>query len=769
MYAVELETISKTFPGDVQANKNITLRVKEGEVHGLLGENGAGKSTLMNILYGLLDPTSGKIKIRGEEVTLKSPDDAILRGVGMVHQHFKLIPPLTVTENVIMGMEPRRRRISLFTIFIMLLTYVYLIAMTFTIFGVEVIVGEETLVDYSIPAFYNAIFIILTIFTYLTYDRIGGWMNKLGFVGRFFVRLGSPLKKVIDQLAPIGIKNAQERIRQIAIENGLAIDPTVKIADLSVGLQQRVEIIKTLYREAEILILDEPTSVLTPQEVDELFETLKAFRDSGKTIILITHKLRETMALCDRISVLRDGELVGTVNRDETSREELAKMMVGRPVVFTVEKTLGHPGETILSVDNLVVRDHRGLMAVKGVSLEVRAGEILGIAGVEGNGQTELVEALTGLNRPIVGRVCINADPSVSLKKGFLSRLWDEDLTKYFTHGLMLSLFWLFALFFWVLLTFALVHTTLFIGLAVSIFILGYITGSITISLSDAIWRIQCKESRGSKFLQGIIQFVALALLSLPLVFLELYFIYSVSFDLLDSIIRMLIPSILIGFVSKRIASHFQLEDIVIVQADVKPCEDWMLDITGVKPRQVRRSGISYIPEDRHKRGLLLSFTLEENLVLGRHYIKPFSRGKGLPILELSTIEDLSDSLIKEFSIKTTGSESFASTLSGGNQQKVVVAREIAAKPRLLIAAQPTRGLDVGATEFIHRTLLRLRDEGVAILLVSAELDEIRSLSDRIAVIYSGEIVGMRQPEDTDAQELGLMMAGASADSEVSV
>jgi simple sugar transport system ATP-binding protein len=472
----------------------------------------------MNILYGFLDPTLGTVKIRGEEVELRSPQDAIIRGVGMVHQHFKLIPPLTVTENVILGLEPILRSV------------------------------------------------------------------KAG---------GARLSALIRQGLPMNIDGAAKRIAEIAAENGLHVDPYARIEDISVGLQQRVEIIKTLYREADILILDEPTSVLTPQEVDELFVTLERFRQQGKTIILITHKLREPMALCDRISVLRDGELVGTVEKVDTSPEDLAKMMVGRPVVFRVEKPPGTPGEEILHIEDLHVADNRGLPAVKGITLSVRAGEIFGIAGVEGNGQTELVEAITGLRKP---------------RQGFI-----------------------------------------------------------------------------------------------------------------------------------------QVEG---------------QDISFLSPRRVREAGVSHIPEDRHARGLILPFTIVENLALGRHYLQPFATGPGNAVLNLEQSRTISEELVKDYSIKLADVDDSASTLSGGNQQKVVVARELSVAPKLVVAAQPTRGLDVGATEYIHKVLIEMRNAGVAILLVSAELDEIRTLADRIGVIYSGQLVAVKDPDETDAQELGLLMAG---------
>lgn len=517
-YVVELENITKTFPGGVQANKDITLRIKKGEVIGMLGENGAGKSTLMNMLYGLLQPDSGNIVINGEVVNLKSPQDAIVRGVGMVHQHFKLIPVLTVTENVVLGLEPILKKMDV----------------------------------RSMP---------------------GG--------------------RTIGAVLPIDFGTAANRIKEIGDANGLPVDPNAKIHDLSVGLQQRVEIIKMLYREADILILDEPTSVLTPHEVDELFVTLKEFVKAGKTIILITHKLRESMALCDRICVLRDGELVGTVNRDDTSPKQLAQMMVGRPVVFTIDKEPKVPGDIVLSVKDLHIRDNRKLEKVKGIDFKVHAGEIFGIAGVQGNGQTELIEAIAGLRKPKSGTVTVGN-----------------------------------------------------------------------------------------------------------------------------------------------------------------------LDITGKKPRFVREAKVSHIPEDRHKMGIILPFTIEENVAFGSHYRPPFAGGPLTAVLELDTIRSVTEGLVEDYSIKLSGVDALASTLSGGNQQKVVVARELATKPKLVIAAQPTRGLDVGATEYIHKVLIALRDSGVAVLLVSAELDEIQNLADRIGVIYDGKIVAVKAPGEATQTELGLLMAG---------
>jgi simple sugar transport system ATP-binding protein len=391
----------------------------------------------------------------------------------------------------------------------------------------------------------------------------------------------------------MNFKMAKSKIKQIAEENALFISPDSKIEDLSVGVQQRVEIIKVLYRDAEILILDEPTAVLTPQEVDELFETLARLRKAGKTIILITHKLREPMALCDRITVLRDGKLVGTVEKAKTTREQLAEMMVGRPVVFRVSKTKATPGQPVLKVEHLKVKDDRGLLAINDLDLEIRAGEILGLAGVEGNGQLELVETLWGLRKPLEGDI----------------------------------------------------------------------------------------------FFEG------------------------------------------------QLIKQFH-------------------------PRKIRERGIGYIPQDRHKRGLILDFSIKENLILGAHYRPPYTIGPFHFLLNPRNIANDSSKLVRNFVIKIRDLDSSANTLSGGNQQKIIVARALAFQPKLLIASHPTRGLDVGATEYIHRLLIEMRDKGVAILLVSADLDEIRNVADRIAVIFEGRIVTIKEPDATDERELGLLMAG---------
>ncbi len=635
MNAVELVDISKTFPGGVQANKNISITIREGEVHGLLGENGAGKTTLMNILYGLLSQDSGRVIIRGEEANLKSPEDAILRGVGMVHQHFKLIPPLTVTENVLLGLELRSRKIDRGTAVSLLLSsaiVLFLLNHFLPPFDFLIILGAYALA------------LILVIFAIPRYRRVDpdtsvvteGMKPPAGLFRRASSRIG----KTLTGYRSVGFADAAKRISRIAEENGLSMDPYAKVQDISVGIQQRVEIVKALYREADILILDEPTSVLTPQEVDELFVTLEKFRESGKTIILITHKLREPMMLCDRISVLRDGELVGTVDRKDTSREQLAQMMVGRSVVFSVEKPPASIGEVVLSVDGVSVRDDRNILKVKNVSFDVRQGEILGMAGVEGNGQTELVESIVGLRGVDSGTILVEGT-DVTLRRPTAYSDIDPG------------------------------------------------------SMPGLSWSIRNRAQK----------------------------------------IRVRLSSL----------RHWR---------------------RGFGPERVRDAGVAHIPEDRHHRGLILRFTVEENLVIGRHDEVPFAEGLRNSILKLDEWESLAGSLIDEYSIKVPDMDNLAMTLSGGNQQKMIVAREIATNPRVLVAAQPTRGLDVGATEFIHETLIEMRERGVGILLVSAELDEIISLADRIAVIFEGRIVGFRDSSEADAQELGLLMAGQVEESE---
>ncbi|HHT05200.1 MAG TPA: ABC transporter ATP-binding protein [Hydrogenispora sp.] len=498
-YVVEMLKIRKEFPG-VVANDNITLQLKPGEIHALLGENGAGKSTLMSILFGLYPPDQGTIKVRGQEVKISDPNVANDLGIGMVHQHFKLVHNFTVTENIMLGME----------------------------------------------------------------------MTK---------------GLVIDH------KTAAERIRQLSQRYGLNVDPDAKIEDISVGMQQRVEIMKMLYRDAEVLIFDEPTSVLTPQEIQDLMAIMRNLVKEGKSIILITHKLKEIKAIADRCTVIRRGRLVGTVDVATTSEEELARMMVGREVSFAVEKTDRPPGDVVLKVENLSAYDNRRIMALKDFSLEVRSGEILGLAGVDGNGQTELVEVITGLRKAESGRV----------------------------------------------------------------------------------------------LLKGV-------------------------------------------------------------------------DITGHSIRERIRMGIAHIPSDRHKHGLILDYTLQENMILKVYDQTPYAE-KGL--LNREAIAEYTNRLMTEFDVRAgQGASALARSLSGGNQQKAIVGREIDLNPELLLAVQPTRGLDVGAIEYIHRRIVEQRDKGKAVLLVSLELDEILNLADRIAVIYNGELVGLVDAKTTNEHEIGLMMAG---------
>jgi ABC-type uncharacterized transport system ATPase subunit len=498
---LELRNITKRFPG-VLANDHINLTLEEGEIHALLGENGAGKTTLMNILYGLYQPDEGEIYVRGNKIDVHSPNDAIAAGIGMVHQHFMLVPVFTVTENVMLG--------------------------------------EET-----------------------TYK--GGFLNR---------------------------KIAAEAIRNISQQYGLEVDPDAYVKDLPVGVQQRVEIIKLLYRKADILILDEPTAVLTPQEVEELFKILRSLTQQGKSIIFITHKLREVMEVADRITVIRRGVVVGTLRPQEADQNKLATMMVGREVQLEVEKTEPHVGEVVLDVQNLVVADDRRQIAVDDVSFQVHAGEILGIAGVQGNGQTELVEALTGLRQPISGTI----------------RLLGKDVTR-------------------------------------------------------------------------------------------------------------------------------------------------------ASPRTITELGTAHIPEDRQRVGLVLPFPVVDNLILNTYYLPPFAKGASL---QEEVALHSAEKLIGEFDIRTPSPLVDVGSLSGGNQQKVIVARELSRPIRLLIAAQPTRGLDVGSIEYIHKQILSRRDAGVAVLLVSTELDEIIQLSDRIAVMYRGKIVAIVPGEQATKEYLGLLMAGVS-------
>lgn len=497
---IEMKGITKIFPGTI-ANENVDFTLLKSETHVLLGENGAGKTTLMNVLYGLYQPEKGKIFIKGKEVNITNPNDAIKLGIGMVHQHFMLVHNFTVAENIVLGMEPKK--------------------------GIK-----------------------------------------------------------------IDIDKAVKDVEEIAKKYGFNINPNAVIEDISVGQQQKVEILKALYRGAEILILDEPTAVLTPQEIDELGGIINNLKAEGKSVILITHKLKEVMSMSDRVTIIRRGKVTGIVNTKDTSIDELAELMVGRKVKLVVDKEESKLIGEVLRIENLHANDNRELPVVNGINLTVNGGEILGIAGVDGNGQTEFLEVLTGLRKP----------------------------TK----------------------------------------------GSITIKNKD---------------------------------------------------------------------------------------------IYGKTPREIIDSGIGHIPEDRHKRGLILKYSLYENSVLGMHHKAPFSKNR---IIDYKKVRDYAKKIIKEFDVRTPNDEVHASALSGGNQQKLIVAREISKDPDLLIAAQPTRGVDVGAIEFIHKRLVQERDSGKAVLLVSFELDEILALSDRIAVMYDGKIVGVLDRKDAEEQKLGVLMAGGS-------
>jgi ABC-type uncharacterized transport system ATPase subunit len=500
--AVRMVNITKTFPGTV-ANDKVDLEVRKGEIHGLLGENGAGKTVLMNILYGLYKPDEGQIFINDKETKINSSATAIKNGIGMVHQHFMLIPSLTIAENIVLGREPTKNIVLL------------------------------------------------------------------------------DVAKII------------KTIKDTSRGYGLEVDPNALVSDLPVGLQQRVEILKALYRGAQILILDEPTSVLTPQEVDSLFKAMRALEQQGKSVIFITHKLKEVCAVCDRITVLKKGKVVGTVEASKTNPQELAAMMVGREISSTCEKGDLQPGKTVLQVDRIQTLNDRKLLALKDVAFEVHESEILGIAGVEGNGQTELVEVLTGMRKVTKGEITLDGKP-----------------------------------------------------------------------------------------------------------------------------------------------------------------------ITNTSPHERIGMGLSNVPEDRQKNGLILDFSVLENLILGYQDKPPFETG--WIRLNLKKASSFADELIEEYSIKTPSKNTLARHLSGGTQQRVVLAREFSRKPKLIIASQPTRGLDIGATEYVHKKLVEMRDQRGAILLISADLDEILTLSDRIAVLYEGKIVAVKECSKTNEFELGLLMTGGN-------
>ncbi|MBF0786386.1 MULTISPECIES: ABC transporter ATP-binding protein [unclassified Streptococcus] len=503
-YVIEMREITKIF-GDFVANDHINLNVRRGEIHALLGENGAGKSTLMNMLAGLLEPTSGEIAINGQVVTIDSPSKAAHLGIGMVHQHFMLVDAFTVAENIILGSET----------------------------------------------------------------------TKAG---------------VID------IKQAIQDIKELSAKYGLDVEPTAKVADISVGAQQRVEILKTLYRGADLLIFDEPTAVLTPAEITELLKIMKTLVQEGKSIILITHKLDEIRAVADSVTVIRRGKSIETVEVAGASNEDLAEWMVGRSVSFKTEKVAADPKEVVLSIKDLVVHENRGIPAVKGLSLDVRAGEVVGIAGIDGNGQSELIQAITGLR----------------------------------------------------------------------------------------------KVKSGQIFIKGT-------------------------------------------------------------------------EVVGKTPRKITEMNVSHVPEDRHRDGLVLQMTVAENIALQTYYKEPISKNG---ILNYDTINKKARELMAEFDVRGASEVVPVKALSGGNQQKAIIAREIDRNPDLLIVSQPTRGLDVGAIEYIRKRLIAERDKGKAVLVVSFELDEILDVSDRIAVIHDGVIHGIVDPAKTNKQELGFLMAGGKLEKE---
>lgn len=496
--------ITKEFPGII-ANDDITLRLKKGEIHALLGENGAGKSTLMSVLFGLYQPEKGEIRKNGKVVKINDPNDANALGIGMVHQHFKLVEIFTVLENIILGVEPSK----------------------------------------------------------------GGFIQK---------------------------KEARKKLIDLSEKYSLKVNPDAVIEDISVGMQQRVEILKMLYRENEILIFDEPTAVLTPQEIEELMKIMRDFANEGKSILFITHKLNEIMQVADRCTVLRKGKYIGTVDIKDTNKEELSKMMVGRDVSFVVDKKPAEPGEVILSVDGVSVASKMGHGdSVKNVTFDVKAGEIVCLAGIDGNGQTEFVQALTGLEK---------------IKSG-----------------------------------------------------------------------------------------------------------------------------------------------------TVKLCGE---DITGQSVRKRTKAGMSHIPEDRHKYGLILDYSLENNIVLERYW-EPEFQNKGF--VNRGAVRRYAEKIIEQYDVRSgQGPITIARSMSGGNQQKAIVGRELDKEHKLLVAVQPTRGLDVGAIEYIHKQIIETRDEGKAVLLISLELDEVMNVSDRILVMYEGEIVGELDPKKTNVQELGLYMSGAKRD-----
>ncbi|MGQ9599276.1 MAG: ABC transporter ATP-binding protein [Anaerolineae bacterium] len=606
---LEVYNISKRFPG-VLANDQISFSLNQGEILAFLGENGAGKSTLMNILYGLYAPDAGEIHVRGSKVTIQEPNDAIKLGIGMVHQHFQLVPVFTVAENIILGTEPTRFSFSWRTVGLLsgAAALLFFVGGAFSHNSIGQWIVTSVAGTASVVALYAFFFLLgflsrFRFYVYMPVVAAGSIASLVGLASYLNIGHRIPLFVSLAVLFTIGSYpalrtimtaldrlTAAHRIRTLSSQYGLEVDPNALIADLPVGMQQRVEILKTLYREAEILILDEPTAVLTPQETEELFQIMRGLIKQNKSIIFITHKLKEVMTVADRIIVLRNGRVMGETTPAQTSEAELAEMMVGREVALMVEKGPASPGEVVLEVIGLTAEDQRHHPALRGVDLFVRAGEVLGVAGVQGNGQTELVEVLTGL-RPATGG---------------------------------------------------------------AVRILGQ-------------------------------------------------------------------------------------------------------DVTNAPPRKIIGLGVAHIPEDRQRDGLILPFPIYDNLVLCNYYEPPFARG---PLIQFDQVYRFSQRVVEEFDVRTPSIFLPSQTLSGGNQQKVIVAREFSRPIKLLIAAQPTRGLDVGSIEYIHRRLLQKRSEGVAVLLVSVELDEIMALSDRIAVMYEGQIVATVDADQATREQLGLLMAG---------
>ena len=593
-YVIEMRHITKEFPGII-ANDDITLQLKRGEIHALLGENGAGKSTLMSVLFGLYQPEKGEILKNGQVVKINNPNDATALGIGMVHQHFKLVECFSVLDNIILGAEN----------------------------------------------------------------------TKLGFIQK---------------------KKAKKKVLELSNRYGLNVDINAIIEDITVGMQQRVEILKMLYRDNEILIFDEPTAVLTPQEIDELMKIMKNLAAEGKSILFITHKLNEIMAVADRCSVLRKGKYIGTVEIKDTTKEELSEMMVGRQVKFEVDKDEAIPGDVVLDVDKLCVESkiHKKL-AVKDVSFQVHAGEIVCIAGIDGNGQTELVYGITGLEKLAPN---VKEEVEEHVEKPVWQKLKEvekQERAKLFFMqcGEQLKFFF--------------------------------------VELGKNIWK------KLKKFGETVAAKAVALWNKLVLLF------------------------------NKNKAQD--LDPNADVKGRITLCGQ---DITKAPIRKRSKTGMSHIPEDRHKYGLVLDYTLEQNMVLQRYWQKEFQKGG---FIKFKAVEDYSEKLIEKYDVRSgQGGKTLVRSMSGGNQQKAIVARELDREHKLLIAVQPTRGLDVGAIEYIHSQIVKDRDAGAGVLLVSLELDEVMNLSDRILVMYEGEIVGELDPKKTTVQELGLYMAGAKRD-----